>query len=410
MFRNRSLIGLLTAELVSLTGSAMTYVALPWFVLVTTGSAARMGWVLAAEMLPIGLFGIPAGTFVQRVGAKRAMLVSDAARGPLLLLVPVLHWTGHLSFPALLATAFAIGCFAAPYFSSARLIIPDIVGEDERLVAEVNGIVGGANMLTQVAGPVAAGLLIAATSPTEVLIVHTGTYVFSVTIATLVRAGRRVAPTDESKGLLAGLRFLMHDSLLGPMLIAACAINFVAEGLIVALQVLVFREYHQSAHVVGVVFGGFGAGAVVGSLVVARLVRKVDLLKLAAFAIVAAPLPLYLFSVSLPWPAAAAVTAVFGFFTPLINAPVIGVLTVRTPQALRPKVMTAVMTVATVAGPLGFLAAGEGLRVVSLRVVFLAVAGGMTLGGLAFAAVLLRRSESGGAATDGVTVPDVAHG
>jgi hypothetical protein len=35
MFRSRSLIGLLTAELVSLTGSAMTYVALPWFVLVT---------------------------------------------------------------------------------------------------------------------------------------------------------------------------------------------------------------------------------------------------------------------------------------------------------------------------------------------------------------------------------------
>jgi hypothetical protein len=95
-----------------------------------------------------------------------------------------------------------------------------------------------------------------------------------------------------------------------------------------------------------------------------------------------------------PWPAAAAVIAVFGFFTPLINAPVIGVLTVRTPPALRPKVMTAVMTVATVAGPLGFLAAG----------------GGMMLGGLAFAAVLLRRSESGGAAADGVAVPDVAHG
>ena len=52
MWRSRSLAGLIAAELVSLTGSAMTFVALPWFVLVTTGSTARMGWVLAAEMLP----------------------------------------------------------------------------------------------------------------------------------------------------------------------------------------------------------------------------------------------------------------------------------------------------------------------------------------------------------------------
>ena len=53
MWRNRSLVGLITAELVSLTGSSMTFVALPWFVLATTGSTAKMGWVLAAEMLPI---------------------------------------------------------------------------------------------------------------------------------------------------------------------------------------------------------------------------------------------------------------------------------------------------------------------------------------------------------------------
>ena len=49
ILRDRSLAGLLCAELVSLTGSAMTFVALPWFVVVTTGSAAKMGWVLAAR-------------------------------------------------------------------------------------------------------------------------------------------------------------------------------------------------------------------------------------------------------------------------------------------------------------------------------------------------------------------------
>src|SRR5262245_64299026 len=77
MLRNRSLAAILVAELVSLTGSSMTYVALPWFVLITTGSTARMGWVLASELLPVGLLGIPSGSVIARLGAKRTMNVAD---------------------------------------------------------------------------------------------------------------------------------------------------------------------------------------------------------------------------------------------------------------------------------------------------------------------------------------------
>src|SRR5262249_17259747 len=134
MWKNRSLVGLLTAELVSLTGSSMTFVALPFFVFMTTHSTAKMGWVLAAEMLPIAIFGIPAGTVIAKLGAKKTMLISDAARGPLMLVIPILHYYGALSFAALLGTTFAIGIFAAPYFASSRLIVPKVAGEDEQAV------------------------------------------------------------------------------------------------------------------------------------------------------------------------------------------------------------------------------------------------------------------------------------
>lgn len=406
MFRNRSLLGLLVAELVSLTGSAMTFVALPWFVLATTGSTAKMGWVLGAEMLPVGIFGIPSGTLIARIGAKRTMLVSDAARGPLMLVLPILHWTGHLSFGALLAAAFAVGCFAAPYFASSRLVVPEVAGEDEHAVAQVNAVLGGANQITQIAGPVLAGVLIALTSPSTVLVVDAGTYVFSfLTIATFVRAGTRVAQTEESKGLLAGLRFLWRDKLLGPMLLAACGLNLFAQGLIVGINALAYFHYSANARVAGFLFGGFGVGALLGALAAQQLARNADLLKLAAISIVAMPLPLFLLGITMPWPAAVVVVGAFAFFTPLVNAPVIGVITVRTPAALRPKVMTAVMTVATIAGPVGFFGAGEILRWISVQTLFVVVATAMTLGALAFASALLR----GGAASGRVAMPDVAH-
>ena len=407
MLRNRSLLGLVSAELVSLTGSAMTFVALPWFVLATTGSTAKMGWVLAAEMLPIAIFGIPAGTLIAKIGAKKTMLISDAARGPLLLVIPILHHSGHLSFGALLATTFAIGVFAAPYYASSRLIVPEVAGEDEHAVASVNAVLSGAGQLTQLVGPVLAGVLIAATTPATVLVVDGCTYVFSfVVISTVVRAGRRVEATERSRGVLAGVKFLMHDSLLGPILIAACVINFVAQGIILGIQGIAYFRYDADAHVLGYLFGAFGVGALLGAIAAQRLAASADLLKLAAFAIVAMPLPLFLLSVSMPWALAIVVVGTFAFFSPLVNAPILGVLTVRTPQELRPKVMTAVMTVATIAGPLGFLAAGFALRYVSLSTLFLVLPALLTLGGLVFAAVLLRQR----AATDVTAVAQVAHG
>ena len=394
-WRNRSLIGLVVAELVSLTGSSMTFVALPWFVLVTTGSIAKMAWVMAAEMVPIALFGIPSGALIARIGAKKTMVISDAARGPLLMVLPILKWTGNLSFGWVLVVAFAIGCFAAPYFSSSKLIIPEVAGDDERAVAQVNAVLAGAQQITQIAGPVLAGVLIAATSPPVVLVVDGATYLFSVlTIVFVVRAGKRVEQTAQSRGLLAGLRFLANDRLLGPILLAACGINLVAQGLLVAVQGLAYFDYSQDAHVVGYLFGAFGIGALIGAIVAQSLTQKVDLLKLAAVAIVLMPLPLWLLAMPLPWGAAMVVLACFGFFTPLVNAPIIGVLTVRTPPALRPKVMTSVMTVATLAGPLGFIAAGEALRYVSLSALFVAIAAGLTVGGLVFAAVLLRNRDA----------------
>ena len=97
---------------------------------------------------------------IAKLGAKRTMLISDAARGPLMLVIPILHHYGDLSFAALLATTFAIGTFAAPYFASSRLIVPEVAGEDEQAVASVNAVLSGANQITQLAGPVLAGVII----------------------------------------------------------------------------------------------------------------------------------------------------------------------------------------------------------------------------------------------------------
>jgi predicted permease len=216
-----------------------------------------------------------------------------------------------------------------------------------------------------------------------VLVVDGCTYLFSFfVIATVVRAGKRVEAAAQQKGVLSGVKFLLGDSLLGPIMIAACAINFVAQGIILGVQGVAYFRYHADAHVLGFLFAGFGVGALAGAIVAQQATQKVPLLKLAALAIVATQ-----------WPAAAVIIGAFAFFTPLVNAPIIGILTVRTPAELRPKVMTAVMTVASMAGPFGFIAAGYILRHVALGSFFLGLPALLTLGGLFFAAALLRHRD-----------------
>ncbi len=100
MLRNRGLAPLLAAEVVSSLGTHMTYLALPWFVLVATG-------------LP------------RADGRTRAPL---ATRAPLMAAIPVLHALDVLTFP-LFACVFLLGCFIAPYSSSQRVILPELVGD-----------------------------------------------------------------------------------------------------------------------------------------------------------------------------------------------------------------------------------------------------------------------------------------
>jgi MFS family permease len=153
MLRERRIVALLVAEVVSSTGSQMSGIAIPWFVLVTTGSAARMSWVAASEIAAMGIFGILSGKAATRAGARRTLLTCDVARAPLTLAIPVLFSTGELPFALLLVLVFAIGAFSAPAFGARAAIVPDVVGEDERLVGKAAAVFQAANRLTILLGP-----------------------------------------------------------------------------------------------------------------------------------------------------------------------------------------------------------------------------------------------------------------
>jgi len=395
------LAALVSAEIISILGTRMTYLALPWFVLVTTGSAAKMSLVLVAELLPTALFGILSGTLVERLGGRTTMLVCDLARAPLLAAVPLLHAADQLSFPLLLGLVFCLGCFMAPYVSAQRVILPELVGENETRIAQANSVVEGGTAFAALAGPALAGILIPFLGASNVLYVDAATYFVSfVLLAGFVPKTKRVLGAAARSGVLAGARFLLRDRLLGPLSGTIVVLNFLAAGLSASLPFYAYDSFGGDSKIAGLFFAASGAGALVGSIGAVLVVSRVQPLKLAGLAIVALTLPLWLLPLDLSAWGVMAALFVSTLFVPLVNGPTIGVITARTPADLRPKMMTALISIATVAAPLGYFAAGQLLEPWGVERVFAAVAIGMTATALVFATIALRhRADHGAEAT-----------
>jgi MFS family permease len=398
---------LVVAEIVSILGTRMTYLALPWFVLVTTASPGKMTLVLAAEILPMALFGIPSGTLVQKLGSRTTMLLCDLARAPLIASIPVLHALDVLSFPLLLGIVFLLGSCMAPYFASQRTILPELVGEDERTMSQANSLIEGGGAFAALAGPALAGVLIPFLSAPDILYVDATTYLISfVLIFLFVPRRKPIAGAPQQSGVLDGLRFVLKDGLLGPLALTIVAAGFFSAGLSAALPVYAYDEFDASSRIAGLFYTALGAGALVGSVLAVLAVRRIRPLRLAGMAILAFAVPLWVLPLEPPIGLVFAALFTATLFTPLVNGPIIALLTTRTPEHLRAKVMTAVVSVNTVAAPVGFLVAGQLLERWSVATVFAAVAAGMTIFALVFAAIVLRhRDEDAPVASIAPAVP-----
>jgi MFS family permease len=402
MLRNRSLAALLVAELISATGTTMAFIALPWFVLSTTGSASRMSLVLAVELVPIALFGIPSGALVGKLGARRTMLIGDVACAILIALVPLLHWSGHLTFGLLLVVVFAIGLFTAPYFASQRTIVPELFGDDETLVAKASAAFGGATHVTLAFGPALGGILVSWLGAPTVLLIDAVSYLAAFAVVLLlVRGGRPVPQDDEARGVLAGVRYLTRDPVLGPMTLTVIVLDLASAAIIVSIPLLAFARYDENAHVGGWILAAFGVGAVGGSIVAMQLLDRFRPLRLASAGIVLATLPVWALVVPMPWPAVALAFFLCGLFVPLVSSPLMGLITTRPPLALRAKVMTCVITASALGGPFGRLLVGPIYEWAGLGVMFAAIAGVLSLGAICFVAASLRADRAGGAVAFG---------
>ncbi len=401
LLRDRRISALLAAEVISSLGTQMTWLALPWFVLRTTGSPQQMTWVIIAEVVPVGVLGFWGGAIASRVGTRRTMLVCDIARAPLLAAIPILHSLDMLPFPVLLALVAATGVFIAPYFAVQRAVVPELVGEEHADVAYATAFFQAANRLTIFLGPPLAGVLIAVVGAAQILYIDAATYVVSFAlVAAFVHPPEVPAPADTD-GVFAGVRFLLRDKLLRIWTPSFTLLDICWQLIFASLPVLVVTQYHANPRILGWLFGALGGGALVGAFASMRVVRRIEPLALSAVAFIFQMGSLWTLAIPAPWYVALAGMASAGFFMSLVNAPMQALVMLRIPRDIRTQGIAAFGVFNCIGAPIGLLLAGSALARYDTHSVLTVVLALQTIAIVAFvASALAERSALRSAAVD----------
>lgn len=185
---------LLAANAVSQVGDMMVVVAMPWFVLETTGSAAKTG--LAGATIGFGslISSLLVGPAVDRLGFKRASVLADVASGVTVAAIPLLYWAGVLQFWHFLALVFLASILNAPGDLARRALIPALARRAAMPIERANSADTAIPRAAQLAGPVLGGVLIVWVGSSVVLLLDAVTFLIS---AVLIAVG---VPTTGSRG------------------------------------------------------------------------------------------------------------------------------------------------------------------------------------------------------------------
>jgi MFS family permease len=371
------LAALLASEAVSITGNRLTQLAIPWFVLQTTGSVAQTGLVAFFSLLPFVLSSALGGVFVDRLGYRRASIAADLASGASVLCVPLLYHTIGLPLAALLALVFAGALLDAPGVTAREALLPDLVKLAGTTLERGTSLHDGVSRAANMVGAPLSGVLIALLGPANVLILDAATFAVS---ALLMRAfvpappprDEDAAPEPYFAQLREGFAFLWRTPLVRAVVVMVLITNMLDAAMGGVLMPVYADRVLDSIVALGLMSGAMGLTAFLGTLVFAWIGHRLPRVStLVAGFTLGGPSRFFLLAALPGAGPAIAGFAVAGIGIGPIN-PILGTLQYeRVPERLRARVFGAVSAGVMAGAPVGALLGAGLVELIGLQETFL---------------------------------------
>ncbi len=369
-------IGLLTADGISMLGTRMSMLAIPWFVLITTGSATKTGLAAFFELGPYVIVQAVGGPVVDRWGPRRIAIMTDLTAGLVMAVIPLLYAKDVLTFPLLLS-ALALSGAVRGAGDSARLVLLPGVREPAGISLErATGIYDGVNRTMSMIGAPLAGFLIAVLSAPWVIAIDAATFIISAALITAliprsadpVRDLEAEAASSYVEQLSEGLRFIRADRLLMAIAVMVFVTNLLDMAMSSVLMPVWVEDRIGDPLALGLIAAALGLGAVIGNGVAAWIGERLPRRRTYGWGFLIGGAPRFLIlAIAMTISPVLAVSFVSGLAIGVIN-PILGAVEYeRVPRTLQARVLGTLGAIAWAGMPLGGLVGGAMVTVIGLQ-------------------------------------------
>jgi MFS family permease len=345
-----------TGYVTSLLGSAMSQIALTFAVLLSGGSAADLGYVYAASVVPQVVFMLGGGVLADRLGRRRVMLGADASALVIQASLAAALFAGRPPVWLFAVLAGLLGSADAFFGPALSGLTPEIVTAGR--LADANALLGVAQAAARIAGPALAGVLIAVSRPAAVIAVDAASFGISLAALALLRVPPAAVPAHSPwRDLAQGWAEFRSQSWLWITTVQFALFNLFTWAPFLLLTPILARAYLGGARGYGIVQASLAGGAIAtGLLLVGR--RPSRPLVIATIGTFGYGVPRLALALRLPLAAVAAAAALAGAGSATSSAYSATVLQQRVPPALLGRVSAIDLTGAYALGAAGYAVIG----------------------------------------------------
>ncbi len=289
-----------TGQSVSLIGTWIQRITVPWLVYHLTDSAFLLGVVGFAGQIPTFLIAPFAGIITDRMNRYYLLIITQVAAMVQAFLLAFLYLGGHIQVWQIIMLSILLGiinAFDVPVRQSFMVEMVEKKDDLANAIALNSSMVNGARLL----GPSIAGILIALTGEGVCFLLNGVSYLFVIVSLLMMRITPRVIPQKEKhvvKELKEGFNYTFGFPPIKFIILLLAVVSLTAMPYNVLMPVFAKVTLHGSAHTYGFLMGASGLGAMMGALFLASRKNVLGLDKIIPLAAGTFGLALVAFSFS----------------------------------------------------------------------------------------------------------------
>jgi len=276
LWRNPGFLRFWAADTVSVFGSLITRIALPFTaILMLDASAFEMSLLVLADLLPSCVVGLPVGVWVDRQRRLPLMIASDVMRAAVLVSIPIAAAFDALTLPQLYAVSFVASALTMLFNVAQISILPALVSRDDLL--EANSKTSATQSISEIGAFGIGGWLVQLLSGPGAILIDAVSFLASAVLLRSV-AVNETAPATEARSAMrretvAGLSYVWHQPLLRATALASMALWFGLGIFGTIISLFALRELGFEAGPLATIFAVGGVSSLLGSVVVRPVTR-----------------------------------------------------------------------------------------------------------------------------------------